>query len=768
MKHLRLFLPGTLLTLSLVTSLAFAFDLDVDNDSKTTALTDGLLVIRYLFGFEGDSLTTGAVGEGASRPSASDIADHIRDNESFLDVDQDGEVAPLTDGLLIIRHLFGFEGQTLISGSTSLDAKRNSSEAVKNYLETIIDSDNDGLSDALDALPNDPLEWIDTDADGIGNNTDKDDDGDGVEDDLDVDPLNALYPIKLWQRNEKQRWTGTELEGQIDFCADHAYRWIAPITEFDVNLDGKSDLLLPISCYQGDTPEPEEKHNRQVIAAWKMFCSEGDTHVDCTTSLFGTDHINATGTQSGGGNPYVHVMATPGDMNGDGYPDFWYALNRDDGRPGFDFNSESDRAALEEFCGPQEGFDWDCTRKAIQSVLLSNEQGEYRVVFLPWGETNTQAMYVLTNEFDTVDIVAVNYGEGRAARLIDNEFVDVTEVYAGTIKNWEYVKNVSPYIKAFIHDGDQYFVSPLVPYGYIQDPEQTAFSSSDHVPESIHLRYGFTLWRWEPGVGFELSDAYQPGENDVFSYRFREGNEIYERHGAVINGVPTFTPNWNFFEYIRLSDDEAPLLVVVQESDGGITLGDYFGASPNPETIYEDSGSGGGRLFSTLTEAEKSRTIDFQFNPVQAFYIKGGKLIAREKPLVEGNVLYNTPGFKFTDLNGDDALDMFGLSGGSDKGTTYLNFDGTMRRVDLRYAFPSIEFSEPLQGDFGFTVRNLGIKDRPEFIYWARGADNQPPNDLVILEAEGSLDELPTIGIEEIMEIFALCGRYNSEPYCLY
>ena len=103
MKHLRLFLPGTLLTLSLVTSLAFAFDLDVDNDSKTTALTDGLLVIRYLFGFEGDSLTTGAVGEGASRPSASDIADHIRDNESFLDVDQDGEVAPLTDGLLIIR-----------------------------------------------------------------------------------------------------------------------------------------------------------------------------------------------------------------------------------------------------------------------------------------------------------------------------------------------------------------------------------------------------------------------------------------------------------------------------------------------------------------------------------------------------------------------------------------------------------------------------------------------------------------------------------------
>ena len=52
---------------------------------------------------------------------------------------------------------------------------------------------------------------------------------------------------------------------------------------------------------------------------------------------------------------------------------------------------------LESYCGPQkEGdFEWDCTRKAIQSVLLSATDGSYEVVTLPWGETNTQAMYVL-------------------------------------------------------------------------------------------------------------------------------------------------------------------------------------------------------------------------------------------------------------------------------------------------------------------------------------------------------------------------------------
>ena len=40
-------------------------------------------------------------------------------------------------------------------------------------------------------MPNDPLEHLDTDEDGIGNNADTDDDGDGVSDDEDVAPLDA-------------------------------------------------------------------------------------------------------------------------------------------------------------------------------------------------------------------------------------------------------------------------------------------------------------------------------------------------------------------------------------------------------------------------------------------------------------------------------------------------------------------------------------------------------------------------------------------------
>jgi len=44
--------------------------------------------------------------------------------------------------------------------------------------------------DDSDAFPQDPLEWLDTDGDGVGNNADSDDDNDGVKDSDDEAPLN--------------------------------------------------------------------------------------------------------------------------------------------------------------------------------------------------------------------------------------------------------------------------------------------------------------------------------------------------------------------------------------------------------------------------------------------------------------------------------------------------------------------------------------------------------------------------------------------------
>ena len=165
------------------------FDLDIDDDGKTEALTDGLLVIRYMFGFSGDSLTTGAIGSGANRSSAQNIETLLAASTTELDIDGDGSSQALTDGLLIIRALFGFSGDALIAGALSTSGTRQTSSSVVEYLNTIKDSDNDTYVDSIDTFPNDATEWVDTDGDGAGNNADNDDDGDGVNDFLDLSPL---------------------------------------------------------------------------------------------------------------------------------------------------------------------------------------------------------------------------------------------------------------------------------------------------------------------------------------------------------------------------------------------------------------------------------------------------------------------------------------------------------------------------------------------------------------------------------------------------
>ena len=53
---------------------------------------------------------------------------------------------------------------------------------IYDYTSNKVDSDKDGVVDALDVFPIDPTETVDTDGDGIGNNLDSDDDNDGLSD----------------------------------------------------------------------------------------------------------------------------------------------------------------------------------------------------------------------------------------------------------------------------------------------------------------------------------------------------------------------------------------------------------------------------------------------------------------------------------------------------------------------------------------------------------------------------------------------------------
>ena len=111
------------------------FSFDVDENLEAQPLTDGLLVIRHLFGFSGDSLTSGAVSGEAGRDSSEAIAGYLADANSQLDIDGDGESKPLTDGLLLIRYLFGFSGDSLVSGAIGSGAERDTAEEVEAYIQ---------------------------------------------------------------------------------------------------------------------------------------------------------------------------------------------------------------------------------------------------------------------------------------------------------------------------------------------------------------------------------------------------------------------------------------------------------------------------------------------------------------------------------------------------------------------------------------------------------------------------------------------------------
>lgn len=98
-------------------STAWSADFDVDNDGVVAPLTDGLLVLRHFFGFTGTALTEGALGADASNTTAEMIQAHINDRPDRFDLDGDGLHQPLTDGLLLLRLLFGFTGEALTQGA---------------------------------------------------------------------------------------------------------------------------------------------------------------------------------------------------------------------------------------------------------------------------------------------------------------------------------------------------------------------------------------------------------------------------------------------------------------------------------------------------------------------------------------------------------------------------------------------------------------------------------------------------------------------------
>ena len=108
--------------------------LDIDGDTNPDALSDGLLILRSMFGLTDEALIQNAVSPNAQFTSSADITSRINNLGLLLDIDGNSRIDPLSDGLLILRYLFGIRGTTLINGVIATDATRTTASEIESYL----------------------------------------------------------------------------------------------------------------------------------------------------------------------------------------------------------------------------------------------------------------------------------------------------------------------------------------------------------------------------------------------------------------------------------------------------------------------------------------------------------------------------------------------------------------------------------------------------------------------------------------------------------
>ena len=112
--------------------------MDVDADGTVSPLTDGLIILRWLFGFQ--NITGGSISNNS--PFASDpggLINMLESQEEIFDIDGDGATEPLTDGILFLRYLFGFRGEGLVNGAMGANSSRNTATMIEDHLDQMSD-----------------------------------------------------------------------------------------------------------------------------------------------------------------------------------------------------------------------------------------------------------------------------------------------------------------------------------------------------------------------------------------------------------------------------------------------------------------------------------------------------------------------------------------------------------------------------------------------------------------------------------------------------
>jgi len=112
-------------------------NLDIDGNGIEDALTDGLLIMGYLYGFRSTPLVNNAIGPYAVRTTPEQIEPILKGMYGLFDIDGNGIVNALADGLLLVRYLFGFRDYELVFNLITPNCTRCNAEEIVEYIRQI-------------------------------------------------------------------------------------------------------------------------------------------------------------------------------------------------------------------------------------------------------------------------------------------------------------------------------------------------------------------------------------------------------------------------------------------------------------------------------------------------------------------------------------------------------------------------------------------------------------------------------------------------------
>jgi len=573
----------------------------------------------------------------------------------------------------------------------------------------------------------------------------------------------AASEAPVYSLSDRQNWTSDQLEARFSFCHESSIRWDTPYPFGDFNNDGYEDIFIPIACYQGEIPDRGGDNDVPIKSGWFLLCSDDlGGYSNCSEALFGEEFIDTSKDGGKGGVPYHHNTEEPKDLNGDGYLDFLLTLNRDDGvgREKFDAYSsegfqkivnqcfEGDTEAAEAY--PRDGLG-NCAYFSDQHVFLSNGDGTYSNVKVPWTPTWTHSLRSLPNELGGYDIVSIGYDTPKVARIEGNTVTDITATYT-SFENYDDATRIVPYVGGYFEfDGVGYWITSGVKQKFVNNVAE--YADFDIDTGFYNTVAGITLWKWNPGQGFELSDYYIPSVADYFNYTDENGNQAT---GMYQKGVPQFGKgHYHFFKQAILDPSEGPILVVQGETSG--LLENYRRTVPADFT-----------LSSSSSDAYEDNTL-YPLTPVEGFNITDGKITVRVKSVVKGDVLFNSSGMHFRDFDSDGFDDLVTTTGRKVKGAGYVNDGyGVLQRINTNQVLPQLPQDGGGSAYVFWPLRNNNTLD---VIYMQGGAVYRPSfwpieedgifraGDVGVIRSNYDVSDLPLTTVEAIVNDFRECAK---------